>query len=144
MITASRRWPNAMREAIHHVLKGTELLIVGDEPSGGDVIAIDFALANDAIVHVYCASHERFDMLNGLPQVYVEQASDWRRHGKKAGPMRNARMVKAAIDMQMHLGVRVPCYAFPLPGSRGTLDCMEQAARAGLEVIPYNPAHEVS
>ena len=141
MITGSREWPPTLREPIHEVLVGTELLIVGDEPNGVDVIALDFALANDAIVHVYCASHERFDLLNGLPQVYVEQASDWRKHGKRkgnpAGPIRNARMVKAAVDMQMQLGCKVPCYAFPLPGSRGTLDCMDQARRAGLEVIPY-------
>lgn len=39
--------------------------------------------------------------------------ADWRKHGKRAGPMRNRAMLAAGPDL---------CIAFPRPGSKGTLD----------------------
>jgi hypothetical protein len=143
LITGSRKWPATERDAIHAALRGSELLIVGDAP-GVDSIALDWALANDVIVHVYCADQRRFDLLNGLPQVYVEQASDWRRKYPQgsAGTVRNARMVKAAFDMQTTLQVRVQCHAFPLAGSSGTWDCYQRCKAAGLDVTLHPPGED--
>lgn len=142
LVTGSRRWPATDREPIHNALKGTELLFVGDGfwlKNGADAVALDWALANDCIVRVYCADQANFDLLNGAHGLYAEQASDWKRHGKRAGPIRNARMVKAAFDAQLQLNCKVTCFAFPLPGAqnRGTQDCIEQARDAGLRVIVY-------
>lgn len=141
LITGSRRWPKAEPEPIHRALQGTELLIVGDAP-GVDAIALDWALANDCIAHVYCADTRNFALLRGMPSVYVEQASDWTRQKKRAGPIRNARMVKAAVDMQMTLGCKVWCHAFPLPGSTGTWDCHKQCGDAGLDITVFDPEVE--
>jgi hypothetical protein len=43
--------------------------------------------------------------------------------GKLLGPARNQRMVDAEADI---------CVAFPMPGSRGTWDCLRRAADAGI------------
>ena len=51
--------------------------------------------------------------------------------------MRNARMVRAAVEMQIHLGVKVDVHAFPTLRSRGTHDCYDQAAAAGLYPIMH-------
>lgn len=45
--------------------------------------------------------------------------------GPKAGPLRNQEMVDLGADL---------CLAFPLPGSRGTADCMKRADQAGIPV----------
>ena len=50
----------------------------------------------------------------------------WEELGKKAGPVRNQEMVQLGADV---------CLAFPLPGSRGTLHCMQEATKAGIPVI---------
>lgn len=51
----------------------------------------------------------------------------WSLHGKRAGGIRNQEMV--------NLGGFVACLAFPLPGSRGTWDCVMRAEVAGISVI---------
>lgn len=57
---------------------------------------------------------------------------DWKTHGKRAGPMRNAAMIDV---LQRHPGRKI-VYAFhqDLSKSRGTKDCMRKAELAGLEV----------
>lgn len=54
-----------------------------------------------------------------------EHAADWRRHGRRAGPMRNQAMVDAGADVTL---------AFPLANSRGTWDCVRRARAAGIPV----------
>jgi hypothetical protein len=49
--------------------------------------------------------------------------ADWKKHGKAAGPIRNATMLKARPDMLV---------AFP--GGRGTADMVQKAEAAGLPV----------
>jgi hypothetical protein len=53
-------------------------------------------------------------------------------NGRILGPERNAKMV--------NLGAAV-CLGFPGPGSRGTINCMNLARRAGIEVrsTPWRP-----
>jgi hypothetical protein len=55
--------------------------------------------------------------------------ADWKTHGKKAGPIRNAEMIATKPDLVL---------AFPLPGSKGTWDAIEKAEAASIKVIiPY-------
>ena len=59
----------------------------------------------------------------GLPcEVYQ---ADWRGHGKKAGPIRNQRM----IDEGKPDGV------LAFPGGRGTTDMVSRAREAGIKVM---------
>lgn len=57
-----------------------------------------------------------------------EHPADWGRHGKAAGPRRNAGMVALGADVVL---------AFPLGASRGTRDCMAKAAAAGIRVVDW-------
>lgn len=50
----------------------------------------------------------------------------WNRYGKAAGPLRNTKMV--------NLGANI-CLGFPGLGSTGTIDCMDKARAAGIQVI---------
>lgn len=59
-------------------------------------------------------------------EVHPVTSADWRRHGKKAGPMRNQRMVDAGADV---------CLAFPHADSVGTWDCAARAMRAGIFTV---------
>lgn len=52
--------------------------------------------------------------------------ADWSRHSKAAGPRRNQAMVDLGADL---------CLAFPQPGSRGTWDCIQKAATAGIRTL---------
>lgn len=62
--------------------------------------------------------------------VVETHVADWERHGRKAGPMRNAAMVA--------LGAWV-CVGLPKGPSPGTRHCMALADRAGIPVL----VHEV-
>ena len=50
--------------------------------------------------------------------------------GHVLGPKRNAHMVSLGADL---------CLAFPLPSSRGTLNCMKLAREAGIPVRAFAP-----
>ncbi len=64
--------------------------------------------------------------------------ADWDRHGKAAGPIRNAEMVALGADI---------CLAFPFPrppgkaGTSGTEDCYTRALAAGIPtwIFPGRP-----
>jgi len=145
-VTGSRWWPLTApdRHPIHDALLGTELLIVGDCRTGVDAIALDWALANDCIVRVYCASLARFEALRVTPGIHVELAvalelaRAWdTRKGKVAGPIRNRRMAHEAKRVEAETGCKVDCYAFPLSGSRGTHDCIRAMREAGFTPNVY-------
>jgi hypothetical protein len=66
-------------------------------------------------------------------QLEIERhEAKWDLYGKPAGPIRNGEMVKNGGDM---------CIGFARPGSRGTVDCMKQARKAGIPTfeVPWNP-----
>ena len=50
----------------------------------------------------------------------------WDKYGSGAGPLRNQQMVNQGADI---------CIAFPLPGSRGTMDCIERVIDAKIRLI---------
>lgn len=49
--------------------------------------------------------------------------ADWKKYGKRAGPIRNGQMVATRPDY---------CIGFPASGSRGTWDCLQKAVDAGI------------
>lgn len=56
---------------------------------------------------------------------YPVTVEDWKTRGKKAGPLRNQRM----------LDERKPTVCIAFPGGRGTADMVRRATAAGIEVI---------
>lgn len=56
----------------------------------------------------------------------------WGQFGKQAGHIRNQEMVNQGADM---------CLGFPLPGSRGTVDCMRRAQLAGIPTFTVSWEH---
>ena len=130
LVTGSRSWKN--KSAVCDALDAQWLL------ANGQMIVVHGACPTGADAHAmqWCRSMERAVALdNGDSQcdcaahwVIVEERhpADWAAHGKAAGPIRNQQMVEAGADI---------CLAFPLPGSKGTKDCMERARKAGIEVI---------
>lgn len=51
--------------------------------------------------------------------------ADWRKHGRRAGPIRNARMLAEGR----------PDYVLAFPGGRGTEDMVAKAKAAGVPVL---------
>ena len=54
--------------------------------------------------------------------------ANWSRDGKRAGPLRNARMLGMGVDM-----------VIAFPGGKGTLDMVTRARRAGVPVVEISP-----
>lgn len=52
--------------------------------------------------------------------------ANWNQYGKKAGPLRNQKMVDLGADLVM---------AYPKGESRGTRGCIKMADKAGLKVM---------
>lgn len=111
LITGSRDWTdgNAVTTALRDVWvelgSDPDAIIVHGGASGADTLAWKAAAAMGLSVEVHPA--------------------DWKRHGKKAGPLRNAAMVNAGADV---------CVAFPLGTSKGTWGCVKLAEAAGIPV----------
>jgi hypothetical protein len=55
--------------------------------------------------------------------------ADWQKQGKAAGPIRNQVMVDHGADLLV---------AYPLPGGRGTQDCIERGVEAGIPTLVYD------
>lgn len=111
LITGTREpVPEAEAHLIRAAVEWADIVIVGDCPTGVDAFARD--------------------LCEGVTAISVHKA-DWTGLGKAAGPQRNAAMVREA---QAHARGRatVRCFAFPSKGSRGTWDCLRQAADAGI------------
>jgi len=113
LITGSRAWSDL--HPIERVLLGADLCIVGCA-DGADRIAREYCKRNDVMLSV--------------------QTADWKNDGKSAGPIRNTRMASIARCYRDD-GIPVECYAFPLPNSIGTWDCVEKCRQFGLRVMVY-------
>lgn len=112
IVTGSRDWGD--RDAVWSAMAAVALAVPHDEsltfvhggcPTGADAFAHYWAKIYGATVGVFPA--------------------DWEKHGKRAGPLRNAEMVKAGADLVL---------AFPLPGGKGTQHMIRIAREAGIPV----------
>jgi hypothetical protein len=110
LITGSRNWTdqdaihNAIADTVRDVPADQELVIVhGLCPRGADAIADEWA-------RKYGATVER-------------HPANWQLEGKRAGFIRNARMVNLGADV---------CLAFVRNGSRGASHTAALAERAGI------------
>lgn len=116
LITGSREeLTNEGRKLIDPALEWADFVILGDCPTGVDAY-VDLKTIREKR-HLFTA--------------------DWDRLGKRAGPERNGRMVAEAVR-QKEEGNTVVCFAFPTRTSKGTWDCLRQAARNGIQgrVVP--------
>jgi len=114
LVTGSRDWNNeqAIREVLER-FKGRDVLVIHGAALGADDIA-----AHEAARLGYWTN---------------PHPADWRKHGRKAGPMRNSTMVSALV-VKAELGHECHVFAFPLPQSSGTWDCVNKAKAAGFRV----------
>jgi hypothetical protein len=122
IFTGSRKWAGIYAEA-----------------RAGEVLARleTFAVAiGSPLVIVHGNYHEGLDAVVdrwAIRHGYVPEHFDakWETYGLAAGPIRNQEMVDAGADM---------CLGFPLPGGRGTQDCMNRArlARIPTFTIAWN------
>lgn len=93
--------------------------LTGESP---DMVVHGCALGADGMAAQWAHRHV-------LPQVRFP--ARWQKHGKQAGPMRNAAMVAFAAQLA-DLSHEVRVVAFP--GGRGTADCVSRAHAVGLDV----------
>lgn len=113
LVTGSRAWTNVdvveahLASAIYQHVPA--VIVHGGCPTGADAIAGNWA--------------RRYDYLGLTEETWP---ADWSRHGRAAGPIRNAAMVAAGADVML---------AFPLGASRGTRGCMRLAEAAGIRVV---------
>ena len=110
LVTGDRHWkdPGPVHAELEKVLArwgGAPVLVVGDM-TGVDTLALEFWKSR------------------GLP--FERYEADWRTLGDKAGPVRNAAMIKSTAD---------GCIAFPTPVSKGTKGCAAAAKKAGIPVL---------
>lgn len=113
IVTGSRGWMN--REAVERILTNAcPSLVVQGGARGADRIAKEWAKAND----VEC---RQFD-------------ANWNQYGKRAGMMRNVRMLEAYPEATV--------LAFPLAGP-GTRGCSREARLRGMRVFVYGPDGEL-
>lgn len=135
LVTGSREWTDVA--TLERVLTeiaarwGQFVLIQGDNPNGADALAKAWAIRN------------------GFP--HEDVPADWERECDEAcahrprsrggepycprgGHLRNQEMVDRGADL---------CVAFPLPGSRGTPDCVRRARDADIPVVEFEPEQVV-
>jgi len=96
-----------LREALDHLLRDrqTSSIITGG------------ATGADACAH-------RWALDRRIPSKIVR--AEWKKYGKAAGPIRNARMLEFKPD-----------FVVAFPGGDGTADMIRQARAAGVEVLDY-------
>ena len=113
LVTGGRKYPSRERvfQALDrlHEKAGIDAIIEGGHWDGADRFAREWALDHGLVPETYKA--------------------DWTGLGGKAGPIRNAEMVRESRPDV--------CVGFPTPGekNKGTRGCMDLARKAGIEVV---------
>lgn len=110
LITGSRDHHdyNLVSQAIHNVVENSnsdEIIIVEGGARGADRLARNYGEKMGYTIETHNA--------------------DWKQYGKRAGFLRNQKMVNLGADI---------CLAFPLENSRGTHDCVKRARQFGIPV----------
>jgi hypothetical protein len=115
LITGSRAWTDddqiyvALDNAAGHLPADAVTLVSGACPSGADRIAEDIASAT-------------------FGWLLETHPADWKKHGRRAGFVRNAEMVALGADI---------CLAFIKDGSRGASMTADLADKAGITTARY-------
>lgn len=129
LITGSRDWTDrkAIFDVLYHELATYRQIVIihGACPSGADAIAHDFHLANWRVG--VAVSRHPADWERDCDQscYHKPRLKNGKPYCPMAGHLRNQLMVDLGADI---------CYAFPLPDSRGTKDCIRRAKKAGIKV----------
>jgi hypothetical protein len=115
LITGSRTWTDAkpIRDALERLVAESEppfIVIHGGAGRGADYIASQW-VADEIAFCNWPINVERYP-------------ADWQRDGKRAGILRNVRMVEAGADL---------CLAFIRDASKGATHCATAAEKAGIE-----------
>lgn len=118
LITGGRDYSN--KGVINEALKA----IVDESPESSFIVVHGGASGADTLASE-CA-HEL-----GLKEECHN--ADWKKHGKRAGPIRNAHMVNLGADV---------CLAFPSPDSKGTWHCIKKAEDAGIDTRVFETRPE--
>lgn len=125
LVTGSRK--GGLRNKVHEVLNQMYSQWVND-PYANDSPNERFVVVHGAAPGVDRAAADWVDQMRELgDSLIVEEPhpATWA-DGKKAGPIRNQKMVDLGADL---------CIAFPIEGSIGTWDCVRKARKAGIEVM---------
>lgn len=123
IVTGSRDYTN--ENLLHMALKYTNAdLILQGGASGADSIARNWAERNQTPCITYSA--------------------DWKAYGRSAGPIRNAQMLDALLDIGREdsgeVDLRVLAFTNkPIAESRGTKNMCRLAYDAGVRVVLYSP-----
>lgn len=112
VVTGSRKWDKPWR--VHTILDSymPYMVVEGNCRTGADLHA------------------RQWLTMRGLQK--RSYTADWDRLGKKAGPIRNRRML-----LDYYLYPNVLLIGFPMAGGSGTQDCMRQALELGMRVENY-------
>jgi hypothetical protein len=94
-----------------------------------EVVVQGGATGADGVALNWC----RFQFRSGERIQCWTVPADWKRHGKRAGPIRNEALVDIAVALKK-AGNDVLVLAFPGPSSIGTHHCIKRATYAGLTV----------
>lgn len=98
-------------------------------PQDLDVYAGDCPSGPDDDADSWCENNGLFIGKNKIRVRHHYFQADWKKHGKAAGPIRNAEMVRAATADGV-MDVRFRAYRYN--GSRGTTDCINRLKAAGV------------
>lgn len=79
------------------------------------------------VIHGNCKGADRIagEVATELGFTVDKVPAQWGQHGLKAGPIRNRQMLKKKPDVVL---------AFPMQGATGTMDMIQAASQAGVEV----------
>jgi len=118
LVTGSRSWPEELAWFVDKMLRPA---IASAQFGGQRVIVVEGECPHGGVDLYARRAAEYWD-------VEVEPHPAEVVGGRILGPARNSCMVQAGADI---------CFAFPAPGSRGTIDCLLKAIRAGIPTFVY-------
>jgi hypothetical protein len=127
LITGSREWPYEWMvgaQIANFIANGLDRIPTVDGLDDIVVVHGDCPTGVDHFADIWAQDH-----IVPLGGTIERHPANWDRYGRAAGPKRNQEMVD--------LGANI-CLAFPMPGGRGTQDCIRRARKAGIKVIEFS------
>ena len=96
-----------MRETLDHIRSARRIVkVIDGGADGADQVAHEWAISRTIVT--------------------VRVRAEWKRYGRRAGPIRNGRMLEMKPDL-----------VIAFPGGAGTADMVRQAIAAGVEVLDF-------